>query len=132
MTDAPNNKVDMASLPYFLPSPNTSSQDPTIGASSALGAVVVGDGFTGGEIEKFQDHKHAESWHPSMEYTSCEISDLVPGPQAVTFMGRVANMFDVPQTPKSPRAAKGCCKLCVKDCDNTITVRDIHSSRTCG
>jgi hypothetical protein len=44
-------------------------------------------------------------------------------------MGRVANIFDVPQMSKSPHAAKGCCKLCVKDCDNTITVRENRSVR---
>jgi hypothetical protein len=77
-------------------------------------------------MEEISDHNDVEPWHPSMEYTSCEISDLVPGPQAVTFMGRVANNFDVPQTPKSPRAAKGCCKISVKDCDSAITVCDRH------
>ena len=64
-----------------------------------------------------------KEWHPPAEYADCEIRDLIPGPKAVTFMGRVANIFDVVNTPKTPRSAKGCLKLCVKDSDSAVTVR---------
>lgn len=63
-----------------------------------------------------------------MEYAECDIRDLYPGPQAVTFMGRIANIFDVANTPKTPRSAKGCVKLCVKDNSGAITVSCIPTS----
>jgi hypothetical protein len=60
---------------------------------------------------------------PDFEYADMRISDLIAGPKAVTFMGRVANIFDVANSPRTPRSAKGCIKLCVKDGSGAITVR---------
>ena len=39
-------------------------------------------------------------------------------------MGRVANIYDVANAPKTPRSAKGCVKLCVKDDSGAITVSE--------
>ena len=83
---------------------------------------MVGDGFTAEEIQEALKPRPAEPWHPQTEYAELDIRDLEPGPKAVTFMGRVANIFDVANTPKTPRSAKGCVKLCVKDDRAAITV----------
>ena len=84
--------------------------------------MLVGDGFTAAEVHEALKPKLAEPWHPPGEYAECEIRDLYPGPRAVSFMGRIANIFDVVSTPKTPRSAKGCVKLCVKDDKAAITV----------
>ncbi|SMQ45768.1 unnamed protein product [Zymoseptoria tritici ST99CH_3D7] len=83
----------------------------------------IGDGFTNEEIREALNPAPVDSWHPTVEYADCEISDLYAGPRAVTFMGRVANIFDCSNTPKTPRSAKGCLKLCVKDGGAAITIR---------
>jgi hypothetical protein len=83
----------------------------------------VGDGFTAEELQEVQVQRPKQAeWQPQGEYDECEIRDLIPGPRAVTFMGRVANIFDVGNTPKTPRSAQGCVKLCVKDDTGAITV----------
>lgn len=101
----------------------------------------VGDGFTAEELQNALKPKPADIWHPGVteqctarsahlilimlefEYTDMEISDLIAGPRAVTFMGRVANMFDVANSPRTPRSAKGCVKLCIRDGSGAITIR---------
>lgn len=101
----------------------------------------VGDGFTAEELQNALKPRPADIWHPGVteqctarsahlilimlefEYTDMEISDLIAGPRAVTFMGRVANMFDVANSPRTPRSAKGCVKLCIRDGSGAITVR---------
>ncbi|EMC99041.1 hypothetical protein BAUCODRAFT_103758 [Baudoinia panamericana UAMH 10762] len=85
--------------------------------------LPVGDGFTADELADALRPKPAEPWHPAVDYDECDIRDLNPGPKAVTFMGRVANIVDVLNTPKTPRSAKGCVKLCIKDDTGAITVR---------
>jgi hypothetical protein len=82
----------------------------------------IGDSFTDEEIQQALNPEPVESWHPAVEYSDCEISDLYAGPRPVSFMGRVANIFDCQNTPKTPRSAKGCLKLCVKDGGAAITV----------
>lgn len=44
-------------------------------------------------------------------------------------MGRVANIYDVINSPKTPKSAKGCAKLTVKDDGGAITVRVWWASR---
>lgn len=105
---------DVSIQQFFLPTPTTSpckKQEP-----------AVGDGFTAEEIQEALAPKPRE-WHPEQEYEDCEISALEPGPKAVTFMGRVGNIFDVGNTQKTPRSAKGCIKICLKDGMAAITVR---------
>lgn len=89
----------------------------------------IGDGFTNEEIREALNPAPVDSWHPTVEYADCEISDLYAGPRAVTFMGRVANIFDCSNTPKTPRSAKGCLKLCVKDGGAAITVSIFGSDK---
>jgi hypothetical protein len=102
---------------FFHPTPATSSPAKQPPSSS------IGDGFTPEELEEALKPTPAEPWQPKVEYLECEIRDLYPGPRAVTFMGRVANIFDVANAPKTPRSAKGCVKLCVKDDHDAVTVR---------
>jgi len=115
-----NGKGDASIQAFFPPTPNSS---PVKSASSPPSSdVPVGDGFTAEEKQEALKPQPAEPWHPTVEYEDCEIRDLYPGPRAVTFMGRVANIFDVANIPKTPRSAKGCVKLCVKDDTGAITV----------
>lgn len=108
---------------------NTSIQAYLTAVPSPIKNSTVGDGFTPEEVQEALKPIAAETWHPEFEYADQEISDLAPGPAAVTFMGRVANIFDVTNSPKTPRSAKGCIKFCVKDSHGAITVRLWHASR---
>lgn len=112
---------------FFLPTPHSSPAKKK--AAPATLDTTIGDGFTSQEVQEALKPKHIDSWHPDHEYADYGISALQPGPQAVTFMGRIANIYDVANTPKTPRSAKGCVKLCVKDCDAAITVRLWYASR---
>lgn len=108
---------------FFTPTPSSSS--PTKQASSSS----IGDGFTQEELREALKPAPVEPWQPKVDYVECEIRDLHPGPRAVTFMGRVANIFDVANAPKTPRSAKGCVKLCVKDDHDAVTVRLWYANR---
>jgi len=108
---------------FFSPTPSSSS--PTKQAPSSS----VGDGFTSEELQEALKPTPLEPWQPKVDYVECEIRDLHPGPRAVTFMGRVANIFDVANAPKTPRSAKGCVKLCVKDDHDAVTVRVWYANR---
>ena len=114
-------KSDASIQAFFPPTPMSS---PTKSTTSSLpnSGPPVGDGFTADEVREALKPKPVEPWQPSGEYVECEIRDLYPGPRAVTFMGRIANIFDVANTPKTPRSAKGCVKLCIKDDKGAITV----------
>lgn len=93
--------------------------------------VPNGDGFTAEEVQAALRPEAPEPWHPNEDYADCEISDLYAGPRAVTFSGRVANIFDSANTPKTPRSAKGCVKLCVKDGSSAITVISSDQLHVC-
>jgi len=112
-----NSHKDSSIQAFFHPT--LSSSSPTKQPSSSS----IGDGFTSEELQEALKPTPIEPWQPKVEYLECEIRDLYPGPRAVTFMGRVANIFDVANAPKTPRSAKGCVKLCVKDDHDAVTVR---------
>ena len=114
------SRGDTSIQAFFSPTPNSPVKSSTTAPSSD---PVVGDGFTAEEIQEALKPRPAEPWHPQTEYAELDVRDLEPGPKAVTFMGRVANIFDFANTPKTPRSAKGCVKLCVKDDRAAITVR---------
>ena len=120
-------KGDNSIQAFFSPAPS-SSPAKSITPSNPSSDATIGDGFTAEEVQGALRPKPAEAWHPSTEYTELEIRHLEPGPKAVTFMGRVANIFDVANTPKTPRSAKGCIKLCVKDDKAAITVSEVYSN----
>lgn len=110
--------------------PAISEESPAcyVSSSSALTSshTSVGDGFTNAEVEKALQPAPAPPWRPTIDYTERRIGDLKPGREAVSFMGRVANVFDVPNSPKSPKTAKGCTKLCIKDDQAAITVSEVY------
>ncbi|KAM0720908.1 hypothetical protein Q7P37_003193 [Cladosporium fusiforme] len=110
-----------SSIQAFFP-PNSSTTKQT-------SSSPIGDGFTATEIENGMKPVPEKPWQPEADYAECEIRELYPGPRAVTFMGRVANIFDVSNAPKSPRSAKGCVKLCVKDDHGAVTVRVWYANR---
>ena len=117
------SKSTNASIQAFLPpTPSTSSTKDAPSSS-------FGDGFTTEEVQEALRPTPLKPWQPPGDYTEVDIRDLYPGPQAVTFMGRVANIYDVANSPKSPRSAKGCVKLTVKDDGGAITVRVWYASR---
>ncbi|KAK0947289.1 hypothetical protein LTR29_001244 [Friedmanniomyces endolithicus] len=111
-----NEKVDASFQAFFPPTPQSSP-------AKRSSVEDIGDGFTAEEIQVALKPRLPEPWHPPGKYTESDICDLRPGPKAVTFMGRVCNLFDVANTPKTPRSARGCMKLCVNDEMGAITVR---------
>ncbi|KAK5115362.1 hypothetical protein LTR62_001562 [Meristemomyces frigidus] len=121
-----NSKNNVSLQVLFPPTPNSSPVKHKLSTNSL--DSVVGDGFTTEEITAALQPKPIEPWHPSIDYEESDICDLSPGPKAVTFMGRVCNIFDVANTPKTPRSAKGCVKLCIKDDTAAITLRLWYAS----
>ncbi|WPH02560.1 Hypothetical protein R9X50_00542500 [Acrodontium crateriforme] len=113
-------KADASIQNFLLPTPSNSPSKRDL--SPAQSNVSYGDGFTEAEINEARTPKSIEPCYPTSEYLECEIRDLQPGHRAVTFMGRIANIFDVSNSPKTARSAKGCSKLCVKDETGAITV----------
>lgn len=108
---------------FFPPTSSSSSLTKQMSSSS------IGDGFTAGEFEEAMKLTPAKPWQPEVDYAEREIRELYPGPRAVTFMGRIANIYDIPNAPKTPRSAKGCVKLCVKDDHGAVTVRVWYANR---
>ena len=66
----------------------------------------------------------AGSWVPEVDYREVDIEALVPGPQCVLLVGRIANFYDQSTPSKMPKAARGCIKMIVKDDTGALTVRD--------
>lgn len=119
-----SNAHTNSSIQAFFP-PTPSSSSPT----KAMPSSSIGDGFTTEEVEDATKPLSLKAWQPEVDYAECEIRDLYPGPRCVTFMGRVANIFDFSNAPRTPRSAKGCVKLCVKDEHGAITVRVWYANR---
>ncbi|KAL2357179.1 hypothetical protein BJ546DRAFT_1024446 [Cryomyces antarcticus] len=90
---------------------------------SASSTIEPGDGFTAEEIDAVLHPKATASWTPDKDYEEVDIGSLVPGPQCVTFVGRVVNFYNQTSLSKMPRAAKGCVKVIVKDDTGALTVR---------
>lgn len=118
---APTTRSDASIQAFFPPTPRPSPKKAMTTSRPVVDAI--GDGFTTEEIYEALRPAPALQWQPTEEYTECDIKELLPGSKPVSFMGRVANIFDVAQTPKTPKSAKGCLKLCVKDDHAAITVR---------
>ena len=64
------------------------------GEAEPFQAVKVGDGFTEEELTEALDPL-TRKWNPEREYDQMTIGQLVPGPKAVTFMGRIVNFRTV-------------------------------------
>ena len=93
-----------------------------ISSSGVSAPMVAGDGFDQVEVDAILDPSSSQSWIPTCDYEELDITSLHSGPKCVTFMGRVVNYFDQPNASRSPRAAKGCLKVMVKDDTGAITV----------
>ncbi len=94
-------------------------------ASSSL--PQKGDGFTEEELANTLDPL-SRKWDPQREYMESNISQLVPGPGAVTFIGRIVNLRTVfGRDAKQPKAS-GYHYLIVKDDSAAISVRSIPPS----
>lgn len=91
---------------------------------------LSGDGFTAAEIEAALHPSLPEIWHPSptTKYYDSDIASLSPGTRCITFMGRIANLFDVANSSRMPRTAKGCIRIVVKDESGAVTVSETLSN----
>ena len=86
-------------------------------------AVLVrrGDGFTEEELEDALDPRK-RNWNPEREYEGSRIDQLIPGPKAVNFVGRIVNLSTIfGSSEKQPKAA-GWHYLIVKDNTAAISV----------
>ncbi|KUJ18309.1 uncharacterized protein LY89DRAFT_552487, partial [Mollisia scopiformis] len=81
-----------------------------------------GDGFTEAELAAAIDPLN-RPWNPEREYEESSIGQLVPGPRAVTFMGRVVHLNTFfGHHPKQPRAA-GFHSIILKDDSAAILIK---------
>jgi len=81
----------------------------------------AGDGFTEDELASAMDPLR-RAWDPEREYEQLGIAQLVPGPRAVTFVGRVVNLATrYGRSAKQPKA-RGWHFLLVKDDQAAISV----------
>jgi hypothetical protein len=81
-----------------------------------------GDGFTEVELADALDPLNRK-WNPEREYEELNISQLVPGPRAVTFCGRIVNLKTVHGRNQKQPKASGWHFLIVKDDSAAISVR---------
>lgn len=114
------NRPSASIQAYFPPTP-TSTPSPT---KPSPDPAPIGDGFTPSELQRAL-HPPEQLWSPPTEYEDVEIAELRPGPGPVTFMGRVANLFDVGVSGKGEKRARGCLKVCVRDGGGGVTVRPL-------
>lgn len=83
-----------------------------------------GDGFTEEELSDAMDPLNRR-WNPEREYEECTIDQLIPGPRAVTFVGRIVNFTTVfGQSQKQPKAS-GWHYMLVKDDTAAISVSSL-------
>jgi hypothetical protein len=103
--------------------------EPVRGITESYKATALfnpGDGFTEEEIENSLDPLKSP-FNPSREYLQRDIGSLTPGPQAVTFIGRVVNFNTQYGTSKSHAAATGWHHMIVKDDTGGICVSLLRS-----
>lgn len=115
-----SNRTSASIHAYFPPTP-TPTLSPT---KSGTAPAPVGDGFTPEEVQSAL--QPPQPWSPPTEYEEVGIEELVLGPKAVTFMGRVANLCDVRNAQKTPRSARGAVKVCVRDDGGAVTVSGLY------
>lgn len=88
---------------------------------AATSAAIPGDGFTKYELSDALDPLNRK-WKPEQDYQELGIGDLVPGPKAVNFIGRVVNASTVyGRSQKQPKAG-GWHYLILKDNTAAISV----------
>jgi hypothetical protein len=86
-----------------------------------------GDGFTEQELVDAMDPLNRK-WNPEREYEESTIDQLIPGPKAVTFVGRIVNFTTIfGQSQKQPKAS-GWHYMLVKDDSAAISVSFLSAS----
>ncbi|KAE9375339.1 hypothetical protein N431DRAFT_542887 [Stipitochalara longipes BDJ] len=81
-----------------------------------------GDGFTEEELSDALDPLH-KKWNPEREYEEFGISQLAPGPRAVTFVGRVVNVKTIVGVDKKQPKAKGFHALVLRDDEAAVSIK---------
>lgn len=90
-------------------------------APAAAELPKAGDGFTEDELASAIDPLNRK-WDPEKEYEELSIDQLIPGPRAVTFVGRIVNLSTrFGSNPKQPRAT-GWHFMIIKDDSGAISV----------
>jgi len=82
-----------------------------------------GDGFTAEEIDAALHTTLLDNWTPPSDYEQYDIGALCPGPKRVTVSGRIVNLFRQRPGHRTPRNAKGCLKVLIRDDTGILTVR---------
>jgi len=86
-----------------------------------------GDGFTEEELADAFDPLNRK-WNPEREYEDSTIDQLIPGPKAVTFVGRIVNFTTIfGRSQKQPKAS-GWHYMLVKDNTAAISVSFLSTS----
>ena len=68
-------------------------------------------------------------WAPHNEYDDVSIGVLAPGPRRLSLTARVVNVYDQSMNCKTPRAAKGCLKVLIKDGSGSLLAGDLLHMR---
>jgi hypothetical protein len=90
-------------------------------APAATEHFKAGDGFTEDELASAIDPLNRK-WDPEKEYEELSIDQLIPGPRAVTFVGRIVNLNTrFGSNPKQPKAT-GWHFMVIKDDSAVISV----------
>jgi hypothetical protein len=80
-----------------------------------------GDGFTTEEVERALDPLNSQ-FKPKGDYKAFEIGFLIPGPQKVTFAGRLVNFTTIHGKSQAQAAAKGWHHMIIRDDTGAIGV----------
>jgi len=80
-----------------------------------------GDGFTEEELADATDPLNRK-WNPEREYEEYTIDQLITGPKAVTFVGRIVNFTTVVGSSQKQPKASGWHYMLVKDDTAVISV----------
>lgn len=84
-------------------------------------SVKPGDGFTEDELAGALDPL-SRKWNPDREYEELPIYQLIPGPKAVTFCGRIVNIYTTSGRSTKESKASGWHHLIIKDDSAAIAV----------
>lgn len=90
--------------------------------SPQISSPAPGDGFTSEELDTSLITAQKAEWTPSADYDEYDIDSLVPGPNRIKIVGRIANLFESSPESKLPNGAKGSIHLVVKDNTGAVTV----------
>jgi hypothetical protein len=118
--------TDMPSIQaFYKPEVRLHTTTTTTTTTTALPRAALpfkpGEGFTEEELADTLDPLHRK-WNPEREYEECSIGQLIPGPRAITFVGRVVNLKTVAGGDKKMPKARGFHSLILRDDERAISV----------